>query len=210
MDADRFDTMIRACARPPSRRALLGLGLAGGLGSLLARFDAGAKPKKCKRKQRRCRGTCIPRTNCCKDANCQAGEVCKKEKCVAKPECQQNADCDGGEVCQNGTCACPTGTESCGGECLPGCPASTPGRVVARHPGTCDCCVRPGSYPCPNHIQQCCDEPDSLPCCGPPCEPLAVDPYCPQPESCHHDAECYDGWYCPEGDDPRACTPIPG
>lgn len=189
MDADRFDTMSRALANPSRRRALLGFGLAGGLGSLLERLDAGAKRKKRKKKKnkKRCRATC-------------AGKVCGPDGCGGS--C---GECEGDTVCQDGSCACPDGTEPCGGACLPLCPASTPGRVVARHPASCECCARPGSFPCPDNINQCCVEPDDLPCCGPPCEPLAMDPYCQEPYSCDYDVECFEGRRCPDNDYPRAC-----
>ncbi len=189
MDADRFDTMIRALAHSSSRRTLLGFGSAGGLGPLLGRLDAGAKRKKRKKKKHKepCRATCV-----------EGG--CGSDGCGGS--C---GDCRAPLTCQSGVCACPDGTEACGGECLPFCPASTPGRPVARHPATCACCVRPGWYPCPNGIEQCCVGSDNLPCCGPPCDPLAVDPYCPQAPSCDYDVECYEGLHCPVGAYPRLC-----
>jgi hypothetical protein len=189
MDADRFDTISRAFASPARRRAMLAFGLAGGLGSLLERLDVGAKRKKRKKKKHKkpCRATCT-------------GKVCGPDDCGGS--C---GDCTAPLTCQSGICACPAGSEACGGACLPLCPASTGTRVVARHPATCECCIRPGSEPCPNSENKCCDEPDALRCCGPACEPLAENPYCQEPYSCDYDIECVEGRRCPDNAYPRLC-----
>src|SRR4051812_12822148 len=122
--------------------------------------------------------------------------------------------------CRGGVCACPEGQDLCGGACLPLCPASSPGRTVVRHPGTCGCCVRPGSYTCPDALNQCCVGPDDLPCCAQPCEPMAIDGHCNEwfnyqdnpvhPTICDYDIECFEGRRCGAGSYPRACEPIPG
>lgn len=196
MDADRFDTIIRTLALPDSRRSLLGIGLAAGLGSLLERLDVGAKRKKKKKRKNR-KKSCRPKC---------AGKACGSDGCGGT--C---GECEIFLTCQGGTCACPDETEFCGGACWPRCPASTPGRVVARHPATCACCVRPGSFTCPENAT-CCIGPDSIPCCAQPCEPIAEYPICRERENsvCHYDVECNEGYRCPEGPDPRACELIRG
>ncbi len=210
MESDRFDELTARLAAPMSRRH--GVGLAGllGLAGLAAVQEADARKKKRKKKNRKkprptttppptCRTSCGTRT--CGDDGC--GGSC--------------GSCEGEFVCRNGTCDCPEGKDLCGGTCHPACPPSSPGRVVARHPETCTCCVRPGSVPCPTSIEECCIGPEYLPCCGLPCEPLAVHGDCPagiDPRQydigvCHYDVECWPGYRCPEGNDPRLCERIP-
>lgn len=208
MESDRFDELIARLASPLSRRR--GVGLAGvlglaGLGAVTS-ADAGKKKKKKKRKKPKptttkppaCRASCTGRT--CGDDGC--GGSC--------------GTCQGELVCRNGTCDCPEGQDLCGGTCHPACPSSTPGREVARHPASCACCVRPGSFPCPQSTEQCCIGPEDLPCCARACDPNAVHGDCPAgldsggALTCHVDVECYPGSRCPAGADPRVCEPIPG
>jgi hypothetical protein len=206
MEPDRFDDLITRLTLPMSRRR--GVGLAGvlGLAGLVAPPGADARKKKRKKKRKKPKPTSACRASC-------AGRTCGDDGCGGS--C---GTCEGELVCRNGRCDCPEGQDLCGGTCHPACPASSPGREVARHPATCECCVRPGSFPCPYASEQCCIGPEDLPCCALPCEPLAVNGECPvgiDPEwygtaICHYDVECYPGYRCPEGNDPRLCEPIPG
>lgn len=211
MESDRFDDLIARLASPISRRR--GVGLAGvlGLGGLGAVTGAAARKKKKKgKKGKKPRRTTTTPPTC--RANC-AGRTCGDNGCGGS--C---GTCGGELICRSGKCDCPEGQDLCGGTCHAACPPSTPGREVARHPATCLCCVRPGSIPCPNGTEQCCMGPEDLPCCGLPCEPLAEYGDCPvgiDPEwygigICHYDVECYPGYRCPEGNEPRVCEPIPG
>jgi hypothetical protein len=120
----------------------------------------------------------------------------KKKRC--------RAPCTSGMVCKRGKCVCPAPQEACGGQCYDPCeglPAS--GQTAARHPVTCKCCLRPGSYNC--------DQTGSLPCCAQACDPLAATPTCQEfvDSRCHEDVECFPRQYCPPGIDPRACADIP-
>jgi hypothetical protein len=203
VESGRFDELTARLASPISRRR--GVGLAGllGLGGLGIWQDADAKKKKRKKKRKK------PKTAC--QASCGA-RTCGDDGCGGS--C---GECEGELVCRNGTCGCPVGQDLCGGTCHPACPPSIPGREVARHPETCTCCVRPGSVPCPTSIEECCIGPEYLPCCALPCEPLAVHGDCPagiDPNQydigvCHYDVECWPGYRCPEGADPRLCQLIP-
>ena len=72
--------------------------------------------------------------------------------------------------------------------------------------------MRPGSYRCPDTTNQCCQGPQDLPCCARDCNPIAVNPTCPQgidspygEDVCHYDVECQPGSRCPAGNDPRKC-----
>jgi hypothetical protein len=145
MDALRFDALVRSLHAGVTRRgfsrSLAALGLTGGLGSLLALSDVGAKKKhkkkkKCKGK-RKCGKTCIAKTACCTDADCV----------------------NTGETCVNSACACPDGQDACGGACIDSCPAS---RV--RDPNNCGCC-RPSGL-----MEHECESAELDPCCsGSPC-----------------------------------------
>lgn len=208
MDSGRFDDLIARLAAPISRRRGVGLAGALGLAGLGAAPGADARKKKHK-KRKKPKATTTPPPGC--RASC-AGRACGDNGCGGS--C---GACQGELICRNGTCACPDGQDLCGGICHPACPPSSPGQVVARHPASCACCVRPGSFPCPNAAEQCCVGPQDLPCCARACEPLAVSGDCPQGlwdpvlgEVCHHDVECFPGSYCPPGNDPRQCALIPG
>jgi hypothetical protein len=129
-----------------------------------------------------------------------AARTHKKKRC--RPACA------GGMVCHRGTCGCPPPQEACGGQCYDPCQTlpGTAGQVAARHPVTCDCCLRPGSASC--------EQLGSLPCCAQACDPRALHPMCEEfPGSamgCHEDVECAPGRHCPPGDEPRLCQDIPG
>lgn len=118
MDADRFDVVVRSFAAV-SRRATLGR-MAGGLAALIGLLGAEdvaagkkrrKKNKKCKGGQKKCGKRCIPKANCCTDANCGECEHCQSGTCI--PGCQS------GQICQNGACTCPTGQRDCQGTCIP-------------------------------------------------------------------------------------------
>jgi hypothetical protein len=109
MDADRFDFLARSLVTSSRRglsRALAGLGLMGGLSSLLALTDAEAKKKgkkkkrKCKKSQKKCGKKCIPEDGCC--PACSSRETCSFGFCICAPG---TIDC--GELC------CVSGAEVC-------------------------------------------------------------------------------------------------
>lgn len=112
--------------------------------------------------------------------------------------------CVGGMVCHRGQCGCPAPQEACDGQCYDPCqglPSS--GQTAARHPVTCACCLRPGSFNC--------DQTGSLPCCAQACNPLEVEPTCREfdADQCHFDVDCFPTQYCPPGNEPRRCADIP-
>jgi hypothetical protein len=143
MDADRFDLLTRSLIAPSRRgfsRALAGLGLVGGLDSLLSLADAGAKKrkhqnrkKKCKNGKKKCGKKCILKTQCCSAADCQTGATCEDGTCVCPSE---RAECDGAcvdlasdgancgacgyacstDTCIHGACTCNDGAD-CPDEC---------------------------------------------------------------------------------------------
>lgn len=179
MDADRFDAVIRRWG-DPTRRALFGTWLGGGLAGLFGLAHAEAKKKrkkkkKCKGGTKKCGKKCIPQTSCC-----------------------TSADCGGGATCQNGTCLCPSGHNDCQGACVPEdacCPACTGGQVCVDE--TCECpagqpdcggaCCAPASC-----IDDACCPTDRI--CGTVC--CAAEQICADPET----AVCEEGQgSCPAG-----------
>ena len=205
MESDRFDELAARLATPLSRRNM-GLLCLLGLGGAVTLDETHAKRKKKKKKGKKPTTTpppgCTPRcdSRTCGDDGC--GGSC--------------GACTGDLVCRNGACDCPEGKELCGGQCYPVCVPTHPSQAVGRHPvRNCNCCVRPGSYPCPDALVQCCQGPEDLPCCGHSCNPAAVRQVCPEgfdPEGtgiCHYDVECHPQSRCPEGIDPRRCELIP-
>lgn len=141
MDADRFDAVIRRFS-DPSRRALLGLTLGGGMASLLGLSEADAKKKKKKKKK------------------CKGGTKKCGKKCIAATACCSSADC-GGRACNNGTCSCPDGEFACGSTCVSGDACCEDNQCAAGQncdDGFCRC---PGS----NAIacgESCCDGDDQV------------------------------------------------
>lgn len=121
MDGNRFDDALRALIASPSRRGVLGISLAGALGTLLGPVAAEAKKKgknkkKCKGKKK-CGKKCIPKTSCC--PACTDGKVCTGgacacpqgtfpcgNTCVAGDQCCTNSDCDNPFICEDGFCIC--------------------------------------------------------------------------------------------------------
>jgi hypothetical protein len=205
VDPQTFDALARALGGARSRRGLLAI-------SAIALAPV---PTAGKKKKRKFFGAPCASDGGCRSGHCQPtgdpGARCGKK---GKPTGACACGC-----AEDGECGCPAGQDSCGGACLPACPASSGGRTVARHPETCDCCVRPGGYPCPNAVELCCTGQDDLPCCARPCDPAAANPDCPEGVAwdgnpsiivCRYDVECAVGRYCPQGIDPRACAPIPG
>ena len=97
MDAAGFDRIARTLTSASSRRATLGLALAGLLG--MAAPNSEAKRKKGKKKKKKCRG-------------CETCEQCVKGKCKPKPN---GAACGGKcNECQGGVCAVKDDGSSCG------------------------------------------------------------------------------------------------
>jgi hypothetical protein len=111
MDDDRFDLVARSLANV-SRRTALGGALSAGLAAAGARLAVtDARAKKCKRKKKLCKGTCISKKHCCQKADCPDKTFCKKGDCV----------CAGTEVacskpCVHGACTCKKD-----GDCPEGC-----------------------------------------------------------------------------------------
>jgi hypothetical protein len=97
MDSVMFDRLARSIHARATRRSALGLfavlGLSGSLGAASA-----AAAKTCKKGKKPCRKKCIPKQDCCRNADCD-----KKVK---------------GQVCTQGACDCPAGTKRCGKECV--------------------------------------------------------------------------------------------
>jgi hypothetical protein len=149
VDALQFDRLIRTLGTPSRRglsRSLGGLFLAGPLGLISGFVNAEAKKKKrkkkCKGGKKKCGKRCIPKTDCCVDADCPAGS---------------------GQICQDGNCACPSGEETCDGLCVDletdgancgSCGfACETGECVH---GVCTCLVQndcPGGCPCADRLQ---------------------------------------------------------
>jgi hypothetical protein len=107
MDADRFDRLVRSLTTRSRRgfsRALAGLGLAGGVGTLLRTADSEAKKrkkKKCKGKKK-CGKKCIAKSACCTDADCAESESCCAGQCFAPIHCGDEKTCGCDEYCRLG------------------------------------------------------------------------------------------------------------
>ena len=103
MGPDRFDALTR---RLSSRRTVLTGLLGGGLATLrelpTVRDSVAVARDRCKRREKRCGGRCIPRRACCTTANCGAGKICVRGACVV-----------GQGTCAAGANAC-LGAGSCG------------------------------------------------------------------------------------------------
>jgi hypothetical protein len=109
MDADRFDTIIRALGAPTSTRRRIAIGgmLGTGLASLGPRFggeDSGARKKKkrCRGGKKRCRQGCIPKEDCCTDGDCGLDERCTAGVC--EPCLGQGTVCNDDDECCTGIC----------------------------------------------------------------------------------------------------------
>lgn len=171
MDGNRFDALAKTLIAATSRRRTLGGLLGGTLGLLGLAHPAevwSAKSGKCKK-------ACDPDCEFCKEGKCRnkkkkngkTVKVCKRGKCKPKPNETQCAAPAGG-ICQDGACACPDGTEECGGACFPLCAQG----VQARNQDNCTCCfvnnfpcTTAGGVPTPNAT-----------CCSQLCLPTAPAP----------------------------------
>jgi hypothetical protein len=129
MDGNRFDSLTRSI----SSRRTLGGAIAGTLAGLLGLRDVAAAP--CPKGKKRCGTRCIPRRNCCTNANCRpgaTGRICRNGRCgcsAARPKncggrcvaaggCCSAAECPTGATCSaGGVCVCPPGQQSCGARC---------------------------------------------------------------------------------------------
>jgi hypothetical protein len=177
MDAIRFDQLTRALTDSTSRRTVTGIGLAGLLGSLTgltnteARRKKNRRKKKCKGGKKKCGKKCIPKSNCCRDADCSAGGSCEggdctcptglkacQGACIPDGDCCSDADCLGGAICQGGVCACRAGDVLCGEVCADllsnaahcgSCDTPCPSGSTCVH-GTCTC--DPFANACPNEV----------------------------------------------------------
>jgi hypothetical protein len=141
MDANRFDALTRFLSASGSRRAAVGaLGAAlAGLATVAARDEATAKgkrTKKCGSGKKKCGKKCIPKTDCCKDADCAVNERCDQGTCTSclaqgtacttDNECctgicdkydnrchEVRVSCAAGESCPNGRCCNGFGDPQC-------------------------------------------------------------------------------------------------
>lgn len=125
MDSSRFDVLTRSLAANLTRRGLVAW-LAPILAMLLPWLESTPTAAKgtCRKPGKRCGGKDGPR--CCGQAKCRGGRCqCRgrrklcRGKCIPKANCCQDADCGGGATCQNGTCNCPAGQKPCNGTCVP-------------------------------------------------------------------------------------------
>jgi hypothetical protein len=95
MDADRFDEIAKALGLSAARRGMVAGLLGGGVASLLANLEAGAR-----RRTRRNDGLSAEKKRKKKCKKCGACQKCKKGKCKPKPN---GTPCSGGS-CQSGAC----------------------------------------------------------------------------------------------------------
>jgi hypothetical protein len=105
MDDEQFDSWTRRAF------GVAAGGLAANILGLTASAKKKKRKKKCKGGKRKCGKKCIPKANCCTDA-----------------------DCGGGATCQDGTCLCPNGERECEGTCIPDdicCPGEACGQNCA-------------------------------------------------------------------------------
>lgn len=159
LDGNHFDAFVRSFRLVPRRTtigALLGAGLAAltiGRGPL--GHDAEAKKrrnKRCRGGKKTCRNRCIPKEDCCTDANCGENERCAGGTCETclgqgtdctddaqcctgicdtytdkcqqvRVNCESNGDCPNGRCCDNNQCLYVTATQR---ECVPDASPSPP------------------------------------------------------------------------------------
>ena len=165
MDADRFDTLIRALTDAISRRGLsrrlTALTVTGVLGSV--GIDGTKARKRCgpcrKKKHGKCKKTRPDSTPCGVCLACQGGqcvnrcgicEECPNGSCVPKPD---DAPCDGSGKCLTGSCnpvpTCLTGAASVTPCEPPGMPAlCCSGHCCVSGAADFHCCVGQTGTPC--------------------------------------------------------------
>jgi hypothetical protein len=192
VDSSSFDRLTRLFVSSSSRRALGGA-LLGSLAGLLGLEEAAAAP--CPKGKKRCKQKCIPRKQCCTNANCRPGAT--------------------GRVCRRGKCVCPTGRRPCNGVCIPvanccgvaGCGAVASGTAECRGGACVVAACQPGFGNCNGQFtdgcetnlqaseQHCgtCNNPcgANQRCCGGQCTDVTTNANC---GSCGH--------ACPGQDDP--------
>jgi hypothetical protein len=191
MDSTRFAFLPRALSAPSRRhvsRALAGLGIMGGLGSLLRPADSEArkrkgkkKRKKCKNGKKKCGKKCIPADGCCTAAECAAGQSCCAHECTAPMSCGEDT-CGCGEVCRwspEGARSCQPGgcpeIDYCGNRTRFICDADDDTCFCATSiDGVPGCVKDPGSTGCP----QCKSDADCVETLGQPALCLQDGPGC--------------------------------
>lgn len=198
MDSKHFDRLARSLH---TRRKMLG-GILGG-GAVVAGWvapepaEGAPRRRRCPRRKKRCRGTCIAKTRCCTNANCPKGTICDRR----------------------GACICPAGLSKCGARCARGEGASCAGLpLTACCSGSCDSLVGGGTCSscnggqcgsnadcCPgtNCVQGFCGGcrhravvcvPGGQPCCNSECRPVSGSTgVCLSAAGgrCKHDVDCY-------------------
>lgn len=202
MDSEHFDRITRAVAQHTTRRMVVGVAAALGLGPLLT--EARKKKNKCKGgcgdckvcKKKKKTKKCVPVTDgsACPTGTCQAG-VC--QPCEGCTECQtcQNGACankTNGTACTNGVCTdgvCGCGDACCGTTYCPTDGDPSDGDLACLTNETCAELCYPTS--CPKG-------------CG--CTLAVGDPKCFdksfQPQSCddipacNGDGDCVQGRFC--------------
>lgn len=208
MDPTRFDSLTQRLVAIPSRRALLhaigGLLTAGALTAAESDARRKRKPKKCKGGKRKCGKTCIPKSNCCTSAECDADETCRNGSCAVSPCPPNQTRCDGqcvntltdaancggcglscaaGETCRLGDC-CQSLGETCVSEDQ--CCFSFCGAIDEEKPNGQDCrpgvskrCCADGDIPCL----------DTCDCCG---SLICLDQQCcvASGQPCSNNAQC--------------------
>jgi hypothetical protein len=170
MESATFDRLTTTIATSGTRRAMLTLALGGllaGIGreTALAKNKKNNKKKGCRKGQRDCNGTCIPKVNCCFRHDCERQRGCTNEECI-NGQCQ----CPPGLTMHNGVCGffieCKGTGETCtsSNQCCGRCEIDRDSGL----PGTCafgtslyqcikdeDCASGPGcrGYLCPEALR---------------------------------------------------------
>ncbi len=144
MHSTLIDALVRFWGTR-SRRDSLRLLTGSGLAALLTRLDHGSarerqkhkkRRKKCKGNTQKCGKKCIPRSDCCTNANCGPGGAClagacvcvngftkcqfacvpEDEGCCSAPECEAGQKCLANDSCATICSGLVAG--ECGGGCL--------------------------------------------------------------------------------------------
>jgi hypothetical protein len=149
MDSSSFDRLTRLFASARSRRTFGGA-LLGSVAGLLGLPEA--KAAHCPAGTKHCGRRCIPKRNCCTNADCQPKRT--------------------GQVCRQGRCQCPVGKKHCPGRCIPTAQSCTP---------TCPPpppeCTTPADCPAPPSCQKCAEKTCVNGRCG--VGPVPANPYQP-------------------------------